>query len=149
MLESVLLNLKLLVVQDVRQSENEAAIAFVGGLRGTLSKNLGDYAYFLRLAERSKERKQPVGVGLSKEGVVTTMSRADSDVARSIGDADKDRAKVWFTGHDGTYFLRRSDPDYKRLSELVRRSIASGERLWFAATSELVLEDAALEVPAR
>jgi hypothetical protein len=143
MLNAILLDLKLLVVHTIQTSEKAVSVVFHDGKRGVLSLSLKDYDYFLRLAQRSHDRQHPVGVSLSASGDVIAMARADSDIAAQLGEYDKDMMKVWFQGHDGSYFLRRDRPDFQRLSGLLNQSIKEKKRLWFVATPQLVLEDVA------
>ena len=140
----MLLALKLVMVVGVQKTSSGSLIVFDTG-QGQLLSNNSEYAYYLKLAERSLERKQPVGVGLSGDEIVE-MVRADADVvSQLIEDGQKNRLKVFFQGHDGVFTLRYDNPDFARLARVLRTSTQQKQEIWFVAKKPLLdIHDARL-----
>jgi hypothetical protein len=133
MSEALVLILTLLTVKQIDLQPTEAVVVFVEGQAGRISTAHKDYDYFLRLAYRSLERQHPVAVSLTAQGQITEMARADSDFPTLLVETDSERMKVIFQGHNGTYYLRKDHPHFKRLSEILRQSIQEKCRVWFVA----------------
>ena len=142
--EGLVMMLTLLTVKQVDLQPGEAVIVFVEGKTGRLPKAHKDYDYFLSLAQRSRERQHPVAASLDAQGQIADMARADNDVPAGVGDHDAERVKVAFMGHDGTYFLRKDHPRFKRLGDILRDAVKAKARVWFVAEKPtLVLVDVA------
>ena len=133
MSEALGLILKLLVVKEIQKKDAGSAIIFQEGQSGSLPSSIKDYDYLLKLAYRSLERQHPVAVSLNKQGQITEMARADNDFPTQFIDNDKERMKVVFQGHDGTFFLRKDHPDFKKLSDVFHQAIKEKYRVWFVA----------------
>ena len=103
MSEALVLLMTLLTVKQIDVQPTETAIVFVEGKTGWFSNAHKDYDYYLRLAYRSLERQHPVGVSLNAQGHIIEMVRADNDIPTMFFEADTERMKVVFQGHDGIY----------------------------------------------
>ena len=143
--EVILLALQLFVVKEIQKGNGAVIVIFEEGKRGRLLNSHKDYDYYLRLAQRSLERKHPVGVSLAESDMIVEMMRADNDIAAELVEHDKERMKVCFQGHDGIFFLRQDHPHFKRVSKVINRSIKEKKRIWFVASKPtLVLVDVKL-----
>lgn len=129
----LLFMIKLLIVVGIQNQGGVTVIQFEGGQNGQLSSQTKGYDYYLKLAQRSMERKHPVGVLLDDKRNITELVRADNDIATQFAEHDKERMKVVFQGHDGTYFLHRNHPEFDRISGVLRGSIQNNKRVWFVA----------------
>jgi hypothetical protein len=143
MSELMLAALKLVVVLGIQKTDSGSMIAFQGGQAG-LQANQADYPYFLKLAQRSLERKHPVGVAISGNEIVE-MVRADSDVvSQLIPDEVGGLLKIWFLGHDGTYIVRSGNAEFRRLAMMLRTSFDKKQQVWFVARKpSLEIQDVA------
>jgi len=141
--EVILIALKLVVVLGIQKTASGSLITFQGG-QGELLGSRSDYTYCLKLAERSLERKQPVGIALSGNEVVG-VARAEADiVSRLVEQKDKDQLNIWFQGHDGTFALRYQHPEFRRISQALHTSMSEKKQLWFVAKKPLLeIQDAA------
>ena len=133
MSEALVLILTLLTVKQIDLQPTEAVVFFVEGQTGRISTAHKDYDYYLKLAQRSLERQHPVGVNITTQGQIVEVARADNDFSTAILEADQERMKVIFKGHDGTYYLLKNNPRFNQLSEILRQSIQDDSRVWFVA----------------
>lgn len=148
MMEAIVFTLKLLIVKDIQTNPDGSTLLFEEGQKGNLLSNHNRYDYYLVLAQRSLERKHPVGVTLAAPDKIVEMARADNDIATQLTDDGTERIKVWFQGHNGTFFLERNHPDFARLITMLNQSIKKKTRVWFVAKLPLlILEDIAEFVP--
>ncbi|MCX7113397.1 MAG: hypothetical protein NTX45_25475 [Proteobacteria bacterium] len=133
MQETLVLILILLTVKQIDVQPTETTIFFTDGKIGRMSTSQKDFDYFLKLAQRSQERQHPVGVSFTNQGQITEIARADNDFPTRILEADQERMKVIFEGHDGTYYLLKNNPHFKQIRETLQQSIQEDSRIWFVA----------------
>lgn len=134
----------LLVVKEI-QDNTVTTINFEGGKTAKLPKARKDYHDFMELARESLQRKYPVAVQLAEPDTITELVRADCDVVRKFVERDKESMEIQFKGHDGIFFLRRDHPDFKRISDVLNRSIKEKKWVWFVAELQLLfLQDVIL-----
>lgn len=135
--------LKLVIVVGIQKTDSGSVIRFEQGESARLLSTNPDYSYYLKLAERSLERKHPVGVALRGQEV-SEVSRADADVVSYIAEnKPKDRLDIRFEGHDGTFSLQRSHPEFSRVAELLNTSLREKKQVWFVAKKPaLLVQDA-------
>ena len=148
MAEVFVLIFKLLVVVGIqKQQEGSTILQFQGGRTGLLAAQNKQYEYYMRLAQRSLERKHPVAVAFDSAGkVVSELARADSDFVSNVLDQDNERLQILFQGHDGIFFLRRDHPDFRRILRALESSKQANRRIWFVATKpSLLIEDVVLD----
>ncbi len=140
--ELMLIALKLVVVLGIQKTASGSLITFQGG-RGALVSTHREYSYSMKLAERSLERKQPVGIAISGDEIVEVV-RADADiVSRLTEDSERGQLKIWFQGHDGTFILRYQHPEFKRISLVLQASEHEKKQVWFVARKPLLeIQDA-------
>jgi hypothetical protein len=143
MADVMLAVLKLVIVVGIQKTDSGSVIRFQDGESAHLLSTNSDYSYYLKLAERSLERKHPVGVGL-RGHEIGEMSRADADVVSQVlENKAKDRFDIRFEGHDGTYSLQRSHPELARILGALNASLRERKQIWFVAKKPtLVLQDA-------
>ena len=151
MAEAMLLALNLLVVEDIQKNDAEVVLRFVSGQKGRLATDHKDFDYFMRLAQRSVDRKHPLAVSLVKPDKIVELARADNDIPAQLAEHDKERVKVVFQGHDGIFYLRRDHTDFKRISAVLHQSIKEKKRVWFVAEkpSLLIMDVIRFEEPAK
>jgi hypothetical protein len=147
MAEVVVLTLKLVFVIGIQKQTGATLVQFQGGQSGKLSPEAAHYDYYLRLAQRSLERKHPVGVAFDKSGdTISEVARADSDFVSNLVERDRERIEVHFQGHDGIFFLRRDHPEFPRISVALKTSMQANKRVWFVAKKpHLLLDDVILD----
>jgi len=147
MSEVLVLMLKLFVVIGIQKQGGATILQFQGGQTVQLAPQDKQYDYYLRLAQRSLERKHPVGVALDKSGkAVSELVRADSDFVSSLLDQEKEKIQVFFQGHDGIFFLRRDHPDFARIFGILKSSMEAKKRVWFVARKpSLLIEDVVVD----
>jgi hypothetical protein len=147
MTEAMLLTLKLVIVLGIHKSGAVSLIEYQGG-SANLSDSNPDHDYYLKLAERSLERKQPIGISISGDEIVEVV-RADADTVLNVSeDQEKGRLKIWFQAHDGTFSLRYNHPDFQRISRLLKISKDDKKSLWFVARKPLLdIQDAVFLEP--
>lgn len=139
----ILFMLKLLVVKQI-QTNADTLIQFEDGQVVHLSPTDKNYPYYSELAQKSLNRKQPVGVAFNNSGGIAEMARADNDVVKSVVSKDKERMAVWFQGHNGTFYLRLDHPEFDRISRALQHSMQSRSHVWFVARKPgLIIEDLA------
>jgi hypothetical protein len=149
MTETFILMLKLVVVSGIQTGGNSTLLQFQDGQKGALSASLKDYSYYLELARRSLDRKQPVGVSLNREnGSIGEMARADNDFVAEVQDSGGEKLRVFFKGHDGIFSVRRDHPDFQRVLGVLKNSEAAGTRVWFVARKPALLIEDAITLPA-
>lgn len=133
---------KLIIVREILEDEAGTTLLFQDGGHGRISRGDVDYAYFKRLAERSKERVHPVGVGFGDGHAISELINADNDVPRRILADDSDHARVLFQGHDGIFRLKLEHPEFARLRRVLKNAIQKKARVWFVSQgSDLALLD--------
>lgn len=147
MAEILSLMFTLLVVKEIQKTDAGAVIVFEQGRRGVLRSGTKDYDYYLELAQESLEHKRPVGVSLDRSSGIPEISAADNDIVEGIREEDSGRVRVWFQGHDGTFFLNRDHPEFARVRKVLEASLREGKRVWFVERlPRLLIEDAFLEM---
>jgi hypothetical protein len=139
MAEAMVLALNLLIVEEIQKNETEVVLRFVTGQKGRLATDHKDFDYFMRLAQRSLDRKHPVAVSMAKPDKIVELARADNDIPAQFSEHDKERMKVVFQGHDGIFYLRRDHTEFKRISEALQQSIKEKKRVWFVAEKPSLL----------
>jgi hypothetical protein len=137
----VLFMLKLLVVKQI-QTNVDTLIQFETGAVVHLPSTEKNYVYYSELAQKSLNRKQPVGVAFNNSGAISEMARADNDVTKSLLSKDKETMAVWFQGHNGTFYLRLDHPEFNRISSALQHSMQSKSHVWFVVRKPgLFIED--------
>jgi hypothetical protein len=131
MAEALTTGTRLLVVQEIQEDESGAALRFHQGGHGRLDLRNANYATYLRLARRSQERGDPVGVSFGEEHTVTKLSRADNDVPSKLWEEDLDQSRVLFQGHDGVFRLKTDHPESSRIRALLEEALRQKARVWF------------------
>jgi hypothetical protein len=124
---------RLLVVREIQENESGAALLFQQGGQGRLSRHDANYTTHLRLARRSHERQQPIGVTFGDGHVITELIRADSDVPMQLWEEAADHARLLFQGHDGAFRLKPDHPESVRIRALLTEAIRQKARVWFIA----------------
>lgn len=130
MAEALTTRTRLLVVQEIHEDESGAALRFHEGDHGRLDLHDANYATYLRLARRSQERRNPVGISFGEEHTITNLSRADSDVPSQLWEEDLDQARVLFQGHDGAFCLKTDHPESGRIRALLDEALRKKARVW-------------------
>jgi hypothetical protein len=138
MIEALTTRTKLLVVQEIQEDAGGVELRFQQGSRGRIHLSEANYATYLRLARRSRERQHPVGVSFGEGATITELIRADNDVPMRLWEEDLDRAQVHFQGHDGVFFLRRDHPEFARIHALLGDALRQEARVWFVAQKPAV-----------
>jgi|SRR5215469_2301755 len=140
--------LKLVIVVGIQKTDSGSVIRFENGESANLLSSNSDYSYYLKLSERSLERKHPIGVGL-KGQEVSEMSRADADIVSHVVDnKQKQRLDVGFQGHDGLFSLQHTHPEFNRIADILNTSLREKKQVWFVAKKPmLVLQDARFLAP--
>lgn len=103
-----------------------------------------DYAYSIKLLERSAERKQPVGIKVRAASTTIEMvTRADSDLVLRIEDSRSSLSRtIGFQRHAGVYHLSKGHPDFERLNEQLEEAKSQKRDVWFLAEPlELMILD--------
>jgi hypothetical protein len=124
---------RLLVVREIQENESGAALLFHQGGQGRLPLRDPNYAIHLRLARRSHERQQPIGVTLADGHVITELIRTDNDVPIQLWEEAADHARLLFQGHDGVFRLKPDHPESVRIRALLAEAIRQKARVWFIA----------------
>lgn len=133
---------RLLIVREVQENANGAALRFQQGGHGCLALHQANYATSLRLARRSQERQHPIGVRFGEGQTIAELIRADNDVPTQLGEEELDRLSVFFQGHDGVFCLKTDHPEYARLYALLSAATQHKIPVWFIARkSDLALLD--------
>jgi len=140
--------IKLVIVVGIQKTDSGSVIRFEQGGSASLLSTNSDYPYYLKLAERSLERKHPVGVAL-KGNEVTEFSRADADiVSHLIDNKQKNRLEIGFQGHDGLFSLQHNHPEFARIADTLKISLKEKKQIWFVAKKPLLtLQDAKFLAP--
>jgi hypothetical protein len=128
--------LMLLVTTNIDVQPSFATLTFQNGQQGQLAVTSPDYAYFLKLAYQSLERKFPVGVSLDGQSHINNMARAENDFAKELLDDGPTQIKVFFYGHAGIYKLQKNHPRFSQLRETLQLAIEKKSRLWFIAQAD-------------
>jgi hypothetical protein len=121
------------VVREVHEDESGAALRFQQGGQGRLAVGDANYATHLRLARRSQERQDPVGVTFGEGQTISEVIRADNDVPGQLWEEEPGQARVLFQGHDGIFRLRAEHPESARLRAELGEAIREKARVWFIA----------------
>lgn len=135
---------RLRVVCSVHEDEAGATLQFQDGGCGRLPRQDDPaYAAHLRLARRSQERQQPLGISIGTGDVITGMARADNDVPLQIVQQAVGASRVLFQGHDGVFRLQSDHADAARIGAVLAESMRAGTPVWFVADKpDLTLLDA-------
>src|SRR5262249_4004869 len=94
---------RLVFVHEIQEEASGALLLFQEGFKARVARSSTHFATYLTLAQRSLERRQPVGVKIDETGAVLQMFRADNDVPTQVWDQEPGEARVVFQGHDGVY----------------------------------------------
>lgn len=134
--------IKLVIVVGIQKTDAGSMIRFDHGESANLASTNSEYPYFLKLAERSLARKQPVGISLNNRDI-SEVHRADADIVTNISESkEKKEVTIWFQGHDGTYHLQHSHPEFNRILEALKNSKRDNKQLWFVVRKPtLVVQD--------
>jgi hypothetical protein len=133
---------KLLIVRDIQEDANGAALCFQGGEYGYIGSQENYYANYLRLARRGRERQHPIAVSWGEGQVIKELLRADNDVPAQFAEDDPDGVAVFFQGHDGVFRLTSDRAEYARLRGLLSEAMGRKASVWFIARKpDLVLLD--------
>ena len=125
---------RLRVLRDIQEDDAGAALRFQQGTVGRLDMRDTNYATQLRLARRSLERQQPLGVLFGEGEGITELVRADNDVPAQIWQEETDHVEqVLFCGHDGVFRLKADHPEYVRVRALLDEAVRQQSRVWFLA----------------
>jgi hypothetical protein len=139
----LVLLLKLMVVSAIQRHGTTATVQFVNGPSAILTLNDRKFEFYLKLAQRSLESRHPIGVAMDDNHRIVEVSGADNDIALEVRDRDKETQEVSFEGHDGIFTLRRDNPEFPRIGEILNASIRDKKRIWFVAKKPLlVINDA-------
>lgn len=133
MLEMLLLTLKLMTVEDFQVQESVASVTFADGRQAVLPATHKQYDYYLKLIERSKERRAPVGVQFDASGQLQTVARVDNNVPVRLIDQPDENLKVIFFGHDGVYQLRHDHPDFAALKAALEQAVQRKQQVYYVA----------------
>jgi hypothetical protein len=131
--EAVATRTRLLIVREIQEDDSGAALHFQQGGHGRLAVGDPNYAAYLRLARRSKERQHPVGVSFAKAHTITELIRADNDVPSQLSEEAADRMRVFFQGHDGVFRLKPDHSESTRIRALLCEALRQKARVWFIA----------------
>ena len=124
---------KLLTVRQIQEDASGAVFRFQEGGHACLALNEANYATHLRLARRSQERQQPVGVRLGDGQIVAELLRADNDVPTQLLEGGPERGRVFFQGHDGVFRLPPGHAESDRIRALLGEAIRRKASVWFIA----------------
>jgi hypothetical protein len=124
---------KLRIVREIQEDESGATLHFQQAGDGHLVSHAPDYATYLRLAKRSKERQHPVGVSFGEGHAITELIRADNDVPTELLEEGPDRARLLFQGHDGVFRLKLDRPESACLRAVLAEALGQKARVWFIA----------------
>jgi hypothetical protein len=152
-LVALVLAMKLLVVQEVQAGDPATTVVFASGEKATLLKTDKGYEASLKLLERSRERKAPVGIAIEvpdkpadgpvKPGHLVEVARADSDFVKEIAasDKNKDGLRVRLQAHDGMLELAAGHPDFKRIKATLDDAVAKKTRIWYVVKPDFTIRD--------
>jgi len=136
-----------MVVSGIERHGVTATIQFVNGPSTVLHLSEKKSEYYLKLVQRSLESRHPVGVALDENRLIIEVAGADNDIALRVRDRDKETQEVSFEGHDGIFTLRRDNPEFTRIAQILSASIQDKKRIWFVAKKPLlVINDAQLYI---
>jgi hypothetical protein len=124
---------RLVIVDEIQADGKGATICFQHGDHGHLALGEARYATYLQLAQRSQERRHPVGVHFGEGQTITQVMRADNDVPMQIWQEDPDGVRVLFQGHDGIFRLKFDHPEFARIRAILDEAIRQEARVWFIA----------------
>ncbi|HKI37915.1 MAG TPA: hypothetical protein VKA46_39035 [Gemmataceae bacterium] len=133
MAETLTTPIKLLVVREIQEDASGAALRFQEGGHGRLAVRDANYATYLRLARRSQERQQPVGISFGEGQAITELIHADNDVPTQLWEEEPDRARILFQGHDGVFRLKPEHPEADRIRAMLGETLRQKARVWFIA----------------
>ena len=136
---------KLMIVSSISEKDGSAFIRFENNQGGRLSGNVKNYQYYITLAHRSLERKQPVGVAFQQPDTILEMARADNDLLARTEERP-DELRVWLQGHNGQFHLRRDHPRYSQLRDLLQHALIEKSRVWFVTRTMTNLDDVLIHV---
>ncbi len=143
--KTVLSVAKLLVVQQLQQGPDGAAVQFKDGPSGRLPRAHERYPRWEKLLQDSFQHQRPVGASLADGGSVLDVRWADQDVVKWFDGAEAEPVRISFRGHAGVYHLFHEHPDFARTYAAAKRSAEHAEMVWFISSgSPLVLLDLVL-----
>lgn len=124
---------KLFVVREVQEDESGATVNFEQKAKGRLALGDAYYVAHLRLAQRSQERRQPVGVTFGEGSTIAEIIRGDNDIPTEIWGAEPDDVSVLFLGHDGVFRIKADHPLAAQIRGTLNDASRLKARVWFVA----------------
>ena len=127
----VMLNLCFIV--NLQPSDQGIRITLQNEKVVTLSKSHESCEHYTKLIIRALERKNPVGLAISKDNEILSMERADNDFVEKIISKDEEIFIIQFQGHDGFFSLDRNQSSFDKIYTILERSRINSQRVWFIA----------------
>ena len=143
MAEAVLLAVKLVFLTEFHLDGVRARAAFSDNTAGTLLASHKDFGYYTEVLGNAYARKEPVGAALVS-GSIEEVVPAREGTPIYIADANNERITVRFQEHAAMYALKKDNPEFGRIFDLLERSRLAKVRLWFVVRGPRpVIDDAA------
>jgi hypothetical protein len=95
-----------------------------------------DWAEIYQRLEDSHHRRVPIGIWLDRDDRIVDAAWAERDFLLSITEQGAKPGWVWvYFATGGSYPLRKSNPDYERIEEAVRRCREMRSPAWLVTTT--------------
>lgn len=134
--------LELRFVKDLEKSSSGITVTFQDGRTGRAQHDTKNFDYWVKLLEKSRQRKHPVAIAIDGKDWIVDVARADEDKVDDLLPHGDQEIKVFFKGHDGVFLLRRDHPKFDRIYKDMERSKNERLNLWFvAAEPRLTITD--------